>query len=72
MALISKASQRYLERFNGIDEKGRYKIVDHMGKEQEMTGTELRLYMCAHSSFLQIQPEQPISEMTKEALKNKN
>jgi hypothetical protein len=57
MALVSKSTQKYLEKFQGIDPKERYEIDDHEGKTQTLTGKELKNYLIAHSRFITVEQQ---------------
>ena len=72
MSLITNSSKKYLSMFAGIEAKQNYKVIDHTGAEVTMTGKELKTYIIAHSRFIDFQPEQQVSDLSKSANLNKN
>lgn len=57
MALVSKSTQKQLEKFKNIDPKEKYEITDHLGQPQTLTGKELKTYLVAHSRFITVEQQ---------------
>ena len=58
---MSKATDKTLSMYAGIEDKEQYEIVDHTGKVQRMNGMDLKTYITAHRKFITI--EQPVKKI---------